>query len=129
MRLAIADNLVNSPTGKAGRSPFFCDAGVLGLYAFVYALCHILNFLLFEMQLDMRLFVQELIERSYIIVGMLAFLILSALAVTSINSAQKNGSPLQSLHNLICCDCIGLIHFYWSLNRITEPLFTFSLCC
>lgn len=123
--------LLTAPLARQVDLPFLLRCRrMLGLYAFVYALCHILNFLLFEMQLDMQLFVQELIERSYIIVGMLAFLILSALAVTSINSLRrKMGRHWQSLHNLIYLAAVlVLIHFYWSLKSdITEPLIYFVL--
>ena len=122
--------LLTAPLARQVDLPFLLRCRrMLGLYAFVYALCHILNFLLFEMQLDMQLFVQELIERSYIIVGMLAFLILSALAVTSINPLRrKMGRHWQSLHNLIYLAAVlVLIHFYWSLKSdITEPLIYFA---
>ena len=122
--------LLTAPLARQADLPFLLRCRrMLGLYAFVYALCHILNFLLFEMQLDMQLFVQELIERSYIIVGMLAFLVLSALAVTSINSLRrKMGRHWQSLHNLIYLAAVlVLIHFYWSLKSdITEPLIYFA---
>ena len=51
---------------------------LLGLYAFTYALLHVLNFLAFEIQFDAVFFFSEVIERPYITVGMLAFLLLSA---------------------------------------------------
>ena len=123
--------LLTAPLARQVDLPFLLRCRrMLGLYAFVYALCHILNFLLFELQLDMQLFVQELIERSYIIVGMLAFLVLSALAITSINPLRrKMGRHWQSLHNLIYLAAVlVLIHFYWSLKSdITEPLIYFVL--
>ena len=122
--------LLTAPLARQANLPFLLRCRrMLGLYTFVYALCHILNFLLFELQLDIKLFVQELIERSYIIVGMLAFLVLSALAVTSINSLRrKMGRHWQSLHNLIYLAVVlVLIHFYWSLKSdITEPLIYFA---
>lgn len=123
--------LLTAPLARQANLPFLLRCRrMLGLYTFVYALCHILNFLLFEMQLDMKLFVQELIERSYIIVGMLAFLVLSALAITSINSLRrKMGRHWQSLHNLIyLAALLVLIHFYWSLkSEVIEPLIYFFL--
>ena len=62
---------------------------MIGLYAFVYALCHILNFLSFEVQFDLQLFIDEVFERPYITVGMTAFLLLTALAVTSIAKIRR----------------------------------------
>lgn len=123
--------LLTAPLARQANLPFLLRCRrMLGLYSFVYALCHIQNFLLFELQLDIKLFVQELIERSYIIVGMLAFLILSALTVTSINSLRrKMGRHWQSLHNLIyLAALLVLIHFYWSLKSdVIEPLIYFFL--
>jgi sulfoxide reductase heme-binding subunit YedZ len=103
---------------------------MLGLYAFAYALCHILNFFFFEVQLDLQLFVEEVFEGSYITIGMLAFLILSALAVTSMNTLRRRmGAYWQNLHNLIYLSVLlVLIHFYWSVKSdIAEPLVYFFL--
>ena len=124
-------SLLVSPLAKQGGLAFLLRCRrMLGLYAFVYAVCHILNFVVFELQLDMQLFVQEVIERSYIVVGMLAFLILTALAVTSINSLRrKMGAYWQNLHNFIYLSALlVLVHFYWSVKSdITDPLIYFSL--
>lgn len=123
--------LLIAPLARQANLPFLLRCRrMLGLYAFAYALCHILNFLLFEVQLDLQLFVQELLQRSYIIVGMLAFLVLGALAITSINPLRrKMGHHWQSLHNLIYLAAVLiLIHFYWSLKSgVTEPLIYFFL--
>lgn len=123
--------LLIAPLARQANLPFLLRCRrMLGLYAFAYALCHILNFLLFEVQLDLQLFVQELLQRSYIIVGMLAFLVLGALAITSINPLRrKMGHHWQSLHNLIyLAALLILIHFYWSLKSgVTEPLIYFFL--
>lgn len=124
-------SLLVSPLAKQGGLAFLLHCRrMLGLYAFVYAVCHILNFVLFELQLDMQLFVQEVIERYYIVVGMLAFLILTALAVTSIDSLRgKMGAYWQNLHNFTYLSALlVLVHFYWSVKSdITDPLIYFSL--
>ena len=97
---------------------------LLGLYAFVYALCHILNFLFFEVQFDWQLFISEIIERPYITVGLVAFIILFALAMTSISRIQrKMGRRWQTLHNNVYLASILVgVHFYWSVkSEIIEP--------
>ena len=98
---------------------------VIGLYAFVYALCHLLNFLFFEVQFDLNLFFNEIFERPYITVGMTAFVILALLAITSITLFKKKmGRRWQSLHNFTYVAGIAMVvHFYWSVkSEITEPL-------
>jgi len=98
---------------------------MIGLYAFVYALCHILNFLSFEVQFDLQLFIDEVFERPYITVGMTAFLLLTALAVTSIAKIRrKMKKNWQTLHNFTyLIALLGVVHFYWSVkSEIIEPL-------
>ena len=98
---------------------------MIGLYAFVYALCHILNFLSFEVQFDLQLFINEVFERPYITVGMTAFLLLTALAVTSIAKIRrKMKKNWQTLHNFTyLIALLGVVHFYWSVkSEIIEPL-------
>jgi sulfoxide reductase heme-binding subunit YedZ len=103
---------------------------MIGLYAFVYALCHMLNFLFFEVQFDLQLFIEEVFERPYITVGMSAFLLLTALAVTSITKLRrKMKSRWQILHNFIyLIALLVVIHFYWSVkSEIIEPLIYFAM--
>ena len=97
---------------------------------FVYALCHILNFLFFEVQFDLQLFIEEVFERPYITLGMSAFLLLTALAVTSISKLRrKMKSRWQILHNFIyLIALLVVIHFYWSVkSEIIEPLIYFAM--
>lgn len=102
----------------------------LGLYAYTYAVFHLLNFLAFEVQFDGALFINEVIKRPYITIGMVAFLLLTALAITSINPLRrKMGKSWQRLHNSIYLIVILVtIHFYWSVkSELTSPLFYFAL--
>lgn len=98
---------------------------LLGLYAFTYALCHLFNFLAFEVQFDWRLFVEEIFERPYITIGMIALVLITLLAITSINRLKRSmGKRWQSLHNFNYLIVILVsIHFYWSVkSEIVEPL-------
>lgn len=99
---------------------------LLGLYSFFYALLHLSNFLAFDLQFDGALFISEVIKRPYITVGMLAFIMLTMLAITSHSQLKKKmGKQWQSLHN--CSYFIVLLvsmHFYWSVkSELTSPLF------
>ena len=103
---------------------------VLGLYAYTYALFHLLNFIAFEVQFDGALFISEVIKRPYITIGMLAFLLLTTLAVTSVNKLKrKMGKSWQSLHNInYLIVVLVTIHFYWSVkSELISPLIYFVI--
>jgi len=98
---------------------------LLGLYGFFYALVHVTSFLAFEVQFDWPLFVEEIIKRPYITVGMTAFAILIALAITSISRIRRRmGKSWQTLHNYsYVALLLAGVHFYWSVKSdIVEPL-------
>lgn len=103
---------------------------VIGLYVFFYALLHVLNFLFFEVQFDFSLFVDEVFDRPYITVGMVALLILTGLAITSFSKIKRvMGRRWQKLHNLTyLVGTLAVIHFYWSVkSELTSPLIYITL--
>lgn len=99
---------------------------LLGIYAFVYALLHVFNFLAFDLQFNITLFVNEVFKRPYITLGMLAFIIITILAVTSLNNIKRKlGKHWQRIHNLsYVLILLVAIHFYWSVK---SALFTPSI--
>lgn len=103
---------------------------VLGLYSFTYAVFHLFSFLAFGVQFDGALFISEVFKRPYITVGMFAFILLTALAITSIHKLKrKMGENWQKLHNLNYLIVLLVnIHFYWSVkSELISPLFYFVL--
>lgn len=119
-------SLLLSPLAKKLQMAFLIQfRRMIGLYAFVYGLCHVLNFLFFEVQFDLQLFVDEVFKRPYITVGMAAFLLLLALAATSTHKIRrKMRERWQTLHNFsYLIALLVVIHFYWSVkSEIVEPL-------
>jgi sulfoxide reductase heme-binding subunit YedZ len=115
-----------SPLAKLIKKGYLLQTRrLLGLYAFSYAVCHLFNFIAFDIQFSGALFLNEVIERPYITIGMLAFLLLTALAVTSLNKLRrKMGKAWQKLHNVSYVIAIlVVIHFYWSVkSELTSPL-------
>lgn len=98
---------------------------LLGLYSFFYAVLHLLTFIVFELQLEWKLIITEIIERPFITVGFLAWLILLILTFTSTKAIQrKMGKRWQSTHNWIyVASPLIVIHFYWSVkSEIIEPI-------
>ncbi|SEK51391.1 sulfoxide reductase heme-binding subunit YedZ [Colwellia chukchiensis] len=118
--------LTVTPLAKTFRAGYLLKVRrLLGLYSFSYGLCHVLSFLAFEVQFDWRLFVAEIIDRPYITIGMTAFTILLALAITSVSALQnKLGKNWQKLHNFVYVAALLIAwHFYWSVkSNIVEPL-------
>lgn len=118
-------SLVLTPLAKKYRQGYLLQTRrLLGLYSFIYAMCHLLSFLAFEVQFDFALFVDEIIERPYITVGMVALLILFSLAITSVNTLKrKMGKNWQRLHNGVYGAALLIaLHFLWSVKSdIIEP--------
>jgi len=123
--------LLLSPLAKWLKQGFLIKTRrLLGLYAFTYALLHLVNFIVFDLQLDFNLLISEIIKRPYISLGMLAFLLLTLLAFTSLSSIkQKLGTGWQKLHNFtyIILLLVG-VHFYWSVkSEVSEPILYFIM--
>ena len=88
---------------------------MIGLYAFFYTLLHFLIFLLLLLQLNWADLGVEIVERPYITVGFLSFLILLVLAATSFDTAQRQlGRRWKSLHRLVyIAGMLAIFHLVW----------------
>ena len=98
---------------------------LIGLFAFCYAVIHLGIFLYFDLELSFARLGEEIIKRPYITVGMLALLILTALAVTSpLFMVRKLGKRWRQLHRLIYVAAgLGVLHFTWAQKKdIRLPL-------
>ncbi len=103
----------------------------LGLYSFLYASLHIISYVTFELGLMFSLFLQEIVKRPYILVGMTAFVFLTLMAVTSINSIQRKiGSYWKRIHQWVYLIILLVpIHFLWSVKSVSvEPLVYLFIC-
>ncbi|WP_108445171.1 protein-methionine-sulfoxide reductase heme-binding subunit MsrQ [Halomonas denitrificans] len=90
----------------------------LGLWTLAYACLHVLSYALFILGLDWAMLGSELIERPYILVGLLALIGLVALGATSNRwSMRKLGKRWKPLHKL-AYPILGLIllHFFWGVR-------------
>jgi sulfoxide reductase heme-binding subunit YedZ len=97
---------------------------MLGLFAFFYALLHLLTWIVLGSFFDVQTMVEDVAMRPFITIGMAAFLILLALAVTSNQwSIRKLGRRWQTVHRLVYAAAIGaVVHFWWSVKAdISEP--------
>lgn len=87
-----------------------------GLYAFFYASLHWLAYVVFDMGLDVAAIVADLPKRPFILVGTLAWLVLLALAITSIPALVRRlgGRRWQRLHKAVYgVAVLAVLHFWW----------------
>ncbi len=90
----------------------------LGLYGYMYAAIHLTIFLYLDYGLDLGLIGQAIVEKPYIIVGVISFTTLSLLAITSFNwwkaRMKKNW---KRLHRLVyAINLLVVLHFGWSVK-------------
>jgi methionine sulfoxide reductase heme-binding subunit len=98
-----------------GRNDLVKYRRMLGLYAFFYAVLHLVTYSIFDKSLDLPAIVGDVIQRPFIAVGMLALVLLIPLAVTSTNAWVKRlgGKNWARLHKLSYPIAIlGVLHFW-----------------
>ena len=89
---------------------------MLGLFVYFYVVLHLLSYSWFDMGFDVPEIVKDIIKRPFILVGFLAFLLLTPLAAISFNAAIKamGAKRWQWLHKLVYLVAgLGLLHFFW----------------
>ncbi len=99
---------------------------MMGLFAFFYATLHLLVFIVLDLSLSWEAFKDEVPKSPYILMGLLTFLLLVPLALTSTKYMQKKlGRRWLKLHNLVyVAAATALIHYFWLVKAdYTEPLF------
>lgn len=88
---------------------------MLGLYAFAYGCLHLVTYSIFDKSLIVADIASDVIVRPFIAIGMLAFLMMVPLAVTSTNGMVKRigGKNWARLHKLTYAVAVlGVIHFW-----------------
>ncbi|MGE0024592.1 MAG: protein-methionine-sulfoxide reductase heme-binding subunit MsrQ [Hyphomicrobium sp.] len=106
--------LAITPLRRLGGPSLVRFRRTVGLLAFFYALFHVTVYLLLDQQLDIALIWKDLVKRPYITVGLLSFLILVPLAVTSNTTMIKRlgGAAWQKLHRWVyLAAAAAAVHF------------------
>jgi sulfoxide reductase heme-binding subunit YedZ len=81
----------------------------------VYAVLHLLSYAWLDKGWVINDIVADVFKRNFILVGMLTFLVMLPLALTSFNAAIRalGGRKWQLLHKLVyAVSLLGLLHFY-----------------
>jgi sulfoxide reductase heme-binding subunit YedZ len=98
---------------------------ILGLYAFFYALLHLSSYIVLDQFFFWPAIWGDIIKRPFITIGMVSFLLLIPLALTSTNNWMRRlGRNWQRLHKLIYPIAIGAVTHYLLLTKVVtlEPL-------
>jgi len=98
---------------------------MIGLFAFFYVCLHLLVYAGLDLEFNWPFLTEDVLERPYITIGFLAWLLLIPLAVTSNRvMIRKLGKRWKSLHKLVyLVASLGIIHFFWLVKKdLREPL-------
>ena len=107
--------LAATPLARWGLPRLALYRRMLGLYAWFYATLHLLVFAQVYIGWSGEILLEELVERPYVLVGFLAWLILVPLGITSANSIRrKMGRNWRKLHKLTYVVAVlGWLHLLW----------------
>lgn len=88
----------------------------LGLYAFMYATIHVIIFIDLDYGLALSQIAKTVLQKPYIIVGVISFLLLIPLALTSFDIWKKRlGKNWKRLHQLVYFIApLVVLHYAWS---------------
>ena len=94
---------------------------MLGLFAFFDVLLHFMTYAGLDQRFDLAVSSEDIAERPYITIGMIALLLVLPLALTSTNGMMRRlGKRWQKLHRLVYVIAIlGVWHFYWQVKLDT----------
>ena len=98
---------------------------MLGLFTYFYVCVHLLTYIWLDHFFDWDEIVTDIVKRPYITFGMLAFILLTPLALTSTKNMMKRlGHRWKSLHKLIYIIApIGVLHFILLVKAdLSEPI-------
>ena len=98
---------------------------MIGLFAFFYASLHFLVYIGLDLEFSMAQFMDEVPKSPYILVGLLTYVLLIPLALTSTKAMQKRlGRYWKRLHRLVYLAAVfAVVHYLWLVKLdLTEPL-------
>ena len=102
---------------------------LLGLWSFAFIFLHFSIFIFFDHFFYWASIVDDIIQRPYITVGFVAFVLMLPLALTSTRRAQQTlGKHWVRLHWAVYPIAIlGLVHYWWLVKADTLPPLIYSI--
>lgn len=122
LMIVLAVTPLRQLTGRAWIGRF---RRMLGLFGFFYVLLHFLAWLVLDQGLLMSAILEDIIKRPFITIGMLALVLLLAMAATSTAGMRRRlGKRWQQLHyGGYAAALLGVWHYWWQVKKdISEPL-------
>ena len=124
--------LLITPLARYAKQPLLIRTRrLLGLWCFAWATLHLTSYALLELGIhNLGLLGRELITRPYLTLGIISWLILLALTLTSTQAAQRKlGKRWQLLHNFVYLVAIlAPIHYLWSVKIISPQPLIYAGC-
>jgi sulfoxide reductase heme-binding subunit YedZ len=102
---------------------------MLGLFAFFYGSLHLLTYIWFDRLFNFISVGQDVVRRPFILAGLIAFVLMVPLAITSTNEMVKRlgGKRWAKLHRLVYLSAIaGVVHFWMLVKSDTRLPLTFG---
>lgn len=123
--------LLVTPLARYAKQPLLIRTRrLLGLWCFAWATLHLTSYALLELGIhNLGLLGRELITRPYLTLGIISWLILLALTLTSTPAAQRKlGKRWQLLHNFVYLVAIlAPIHYLWSVKILSPQPIIYAL--
>ncbi len=97
---------------------------MLGLFAFFYGGVHFVTYIWLDQFFNVQEIIADVVERPFITVGFLSFVLLIPLAVTSTTTMIKRlgGMWWQRLHRLVYGIAVGgVVHYLWLVKADVQP--------
>ena len=102
---------------------------MLGLFAFFYAFLHLTTYVWFDKFFDSLKILEDAFNRPFIAVGMLGFLLMVPLAITSTNKMIKwlGGKRWSQLHKSVyAVGLLGVLHYWLLVKADTQKPLIFA---
>ncbi len=126
LRFLIASLAVTPLMRLTGWGWLVAQRRFLGLAAFFWAFGHLSVYTVLDWFFDWQEIIKDVTEHLYITLGMLAFVIMVPLALTSTKASIRKlgGVRWNKLHSLVYVSVIAAcLHFVWAVKKdITEPM-------
>lgn len=130
LKLLLATLLV-SPLARQTKQPLLIRTRrLLGLWCFAWACLHVLSYIFLELgAANLSLLGEEILRRPYLTLGMLCWLILLSLTLTSTQRAQRFlGKRWQTLHyGVYIVAILAPVHYLWSVKVISPAPLLYAL--
>lgn len=97
----------------------------IGLYGFFYAFLHMLNFVVLDMELDMMFALEETFDKPFIYLGMISFLLLLFMAITSFKQLYKRFNKYHKVLYLVLV--LITIHFIMAQKSLSIAQYVYVL--